>query len=74
VRGSASYTGNPGTTTVNLSGSAAFTSAASYLCVVTDATAQAANGFAVTNNSGSQFTATTVGNKSGTINYICVGN
>ena len=46
MRGTASYTGNPGGVTIALTGSAAFSNLNNYVCQVVDQTAATANAFA----------------------------
>jgi hypothetical protein len=63
-----------GTVTVTLSGSAAYTSATSYVCVANSATA-ATSSLEVSNESGSKFTITSSNNKdAGAVGFVCTGN
>jgi hypothetical protein len=63
--------GGGGTSTVTLVGSAAFTSAASYICVGVDVSAKNRSP-QITQVSGSQITFTA--NAGDTIQFICIGN
>jgi hypothetical protein len=63
-----------GTVTVTLSGSAAYTSATSYVCVANSAT-EATVSLEVSNESGSKFTITSSNNKdTGAVGFVCTGN
>jgi hypothetical protein len=74
VTGTASLNGaSPGVATVNLSGSAAFTSNTSYVCTVGNVTAVGGTAF-VTRVSGSQFTLTGDNTSTNTYFFQCVGN
>jgi hypothetical protein len=75
VTGKFTMPNSNGPSTVTLSGSAAFSSASSYICDVQDYTS--ANGQAkVANTSGTAFTLTTMGPaaKNDVIGYICIGS
>jgi hypothetical protein len=58
---------------INLSGSAAFTSASSYYCAVTYATAQPSNAYAVTYNTGARFTVNSA-DSGFAVRFVCAGN
>jgi hypothetical protein len=70
VRDTATLTG--GAVTVTLSGSAAYTSATSYVCVANEAAAT--NALEVSNVSGTSFTVTAGKNESGAVGFVCTGN
>jgi len=62
----------PPTATVTLSGSAAFTSAASYVCTVQNLTGGIPPQLTI--NSGTSFTLVSGGSITITVGYICIGN
>jgi hypothetical protein len=72
VTGTQALTGNPETATVNLTGSAAFTSNTSYICLATNLTASRA--IFVTRNSGTQFVLTGLGNNTDSAQFFCIGS
>jgi hypothetical protein len=62
-----------GTVTVTLSGSAAYTSATSYVCVANNAASTAT--LEVSNVSGTSFTITSSNSKdTGAVGFVCTGN
>lgn len=65
--------GTPANKSVTLAGAAAFASSTSYSCVANNLSA-AANTLQITNNSGSQFTVTSVSAAPDTFSFICTGN
>jgi hypothetical protein len=74
VRDTATLNGaNPSAVTVTLSGSAAYTSATSYVCVANGVAV--ASAMAVSNVSGTSFTITSSGKaESGAVGFVCTGN
>jgi hypothetical protein len=74
VTGTASLNGgSPGLATVNLAGSAAFTSNTTYVCTVGNVTAVGGTAF-VTRVTGAQFTLTGDNTSTNTYFFVCVGH